>query len=145
MWTVEMPYLVIWQVVHVASGKTWGRIYQRDLRGMLSLRWCQAPCLLCRSSTRQRQRQRHKMRQCQTKAKKKTSLSGRWCFAYHQQDKNTDKIRMIVFGWSTRLVKELTCIVARVRRVGVFDFGTGRVGYLQKSSGIGEGTEKNNI
>ena len=32
--------------------------------------------------------------------------------------------------------------VSRVRRVGVFDFGTGRVGYLQKSSGTGTGSEK---
>ena len=29
----------------------------------------------------------------------------------------------------------------RVRRVGVFDFGTGRVGYLQKSSGTGTGRD----
>ena len=113
-----MPYLVIWQVVHVASGKTWGRIYQRDLRGMLSLRWCQAPCLLCRSSTRQRKRQRkrNKKRQCLTKAKsrKKTSLSGRWWFAYHHPDNDTDKIRLIVVGWSTRLDQELTCIMAGI-------------------------------
>ena len=29
----------------------------------------------------------------------------------------------------------------RVRRVGVFDFGTGRVGYLQKRSGTGTGRD----
>ena len=113
-----MPYLVIWQVVHVASGKTEARIYQRDLRGMLSERWCQAPCLLCRSSTRQRKRQRkrNKKRQCLTKAKsrKKTSLSGRWWFAYHHPDNDTDKIRLIVVGWSTRLDQELTCIMAGI-------------------------------
>ena len=48
------------------------------------------------------------------KSKKKTSLSGRWCFAYHHQGKDTDKIRMIVQGWSTRLDKQLTCIMARI-------------------------------
>ena len=31
--------------------------------------------------------------------------------------------------------------VGRARRVGVFDFGTGRVGYLQKSSGTGTGRD----
>ena len=30
-------------------------------------------------------------------------------------------------------------VLIRVRRVEVFDFGTGRVGYLQKSSGTGTG------
>ena len=34
------------------------------------------------------------------------------------------------------------CSETRVRRVGVFDFGTGRVGYLPKSSGTGTGSEK---
>ena len=32
-------------------------------------------------------------------------------------------------------------VTGRVRRVGVFDFGTGRVGYLQKSSGTGTGRD----
>ena len=32
-------------------------------------------------------------------------------------------------------------IITRVRRVGVFDFGTGRVGYLPKSSGTGTGRD----
>ena len=32
-------------------------------------------------------------------------------------------------------------ILGRVRRVGVFEFGTGRVGYLQKSSGTGTGRD----
>ena len=32
-------------------------------------------------------------------------------------------------------------VKTRVRRVGVFDFGTGRVGYLQKSSGTGTGRD----
>ena len=31
--------------------------------------------------------------------------------------------------------------VSRVRRVGVFDFGTERVGYLQKRSGTGTGRD----
>ena len=57
------------------------------------------------------------MRQCLTKAKskKKTSSSGRWCFIYHHQDEDTVKIlRMIVLGGSTRLDKELTCIMAGI-------------------------------
>ena len=32
-------------------------------------------------------------------------------------------------------------VLSRVRRVGVFDFGTGRVGYLPKSSGTGTGQD----
>ena len=46
---------------------------------------------------------------------------------------------------------DLGCVIAcgvdtlyyrtRVRRVGVFDFGTGRVGYLPKSSGTGTGRD----
>ena len=32
-------------------------------------------------------------------------------------------------------------LMTRVRRVGVFDFGTGRVGYLEKSSGTGTGRD----
>ena len=32
-------------------------------------------------------------------------------------------------------------VTCRVRRVGVFDFGTGRVGYLPKSSGTGTGRD----
>ena len=32
--------------------------------------------------------------------------------------------------------------IFRARRVGVFDIGTGRVGYLQKISGIGTGSDK---
>ena len=32
-------------------------------------------------------------------------------------------------------------LVVRVRRVEVFDFGTGRVGYLQKSSRTGTGRD----
>ena len=32
-------------------------------------------------------------------------------------------------------------VICRVRRVGVFDFGTGRVGYLQKRSGTGTGRD----
>ena len=34
-----------------------------------------------------------------------------------------------------------TNVINRVRRVEVFDFGTGRVGYLQKSSGTGTGRD----
>ena len=56
------------------------------------------------------------MRQCLTKAKskKKTSSSGRQCFTYHHQDEDTDKIRMIVLGGSTRLDQELTSIMAGI-------------------------------
>ena len=43
-------------------------------------------------------------------------------------------------GWGGGCVRQVS-ITGRVRRVGVFDFGTGRVGYLQKSLGTGTGRD----
>ena len=43
----------------------------------------------------------------------------------------------MVFQWFSQIQDRRSAI--RARRVGVFDFGTGRVGYLPKSSGIGTG------
>ena len=40
-----------------------------------------------------------------------------------------------------QIEKIFILLLARVPRVGVFYFGTGRVGYLQKSSGTGTGRD----
>ena len=72
------------------------------------------PALQIINKTKKETTKETQKRQCQTKAKKKTSLSGRWWFAYHHPDNDTDKIRLIVVGWSTRLDQELTCIMAGI-------------------------------
>ena len=61
-------------------------------------------------------------------------------FYIHAKHKHTlPSFKFIVHQYWIR--KKLEPSVCRVRRVGVFDFGTGWVGYLQKSSGIGTGRD----
>ena len=44
--------------------------------------------------------------------------------------------------WIYPITGQVEWVKSRVRRVKVFDFGTGRVGYLQKSSGTGTGRDR---